>query len=127
MGEADLAQIAHIVAKTYQCIAMISGATDYLSDGEHHAQIHNGTPLFPKITASGCLLSAVCGAFLAVAKPEQYFDAMLEACTAYAIAGELAAQGLKTTQHGQFYVGLLDQLAHLSLETINQYARISYE
>ncbi len=59
-GEADLAQIAHIVAKTYQCIAMISGATDYLSDGEHHAQIHNGTPLFPKITASGCLLSFGC-------------------------------------------------------------------
>ncbi|MGC6404893.1 hydroxyethylthiazole kinase [Bisgaard Taxon 45] len=125
-GNADLAEIARCVAEKYQCIAMISGATDYLSDGKRQVQIHNGTPLFPKITASGCLLSAICGAFLAVAEPAQYFDAMLEACTAYAIAGELAAQPLSDTQHGQFYLGLLDQLASLSPEKIKQYARISY-
>ncbi|MDP9500047.1 hydroxyethylthiazole kinase [Bisgaard Taxon 45] len=125
-GDADLAEIARNVAEQYQCIAMISGATDYLSDGKRQVQIHNGTPLFPKITASGCLLSALCGAFLAVAEPAQYFDAMLEACTAYAIAGELAAQPLSDTQHGQFYLGLLDQLASLSPEKIKQYARISY-
>ncbi|XWY19242.1 hydroxyethylthiazole kinase [Bisgaard Taxon 45] len=125
-GDADLAEIARNVAEQYQCIAMISGATDYLSDGKRQVQIHNGTSLFPKITASGCLLSALCGAFLAVAEPAQYFDAMLEACTAYAIAGELAAQPLSDTQHGQFYLGLLDQLASLSPEKIKQYARISY-
>lgn len=126
-GNANVAEIARVVAEKYHCVAMISGATDYLSDGKRHAQIHNGTPLFPKITASGCLLSAVCGAFLAVANPEQYFDAMLEACTAYAIAGELAARPLTEAQLGQFYLGLLDQLASLSPEKINQYARISYE
>lgn len=126
-GNANLAEIARIVAEKYHCVAMISGATDYVSDGKRHAQIHNGTPLFPKITASGCLLSAVCGAFLAVAKPEEYFDAMVEGCTTYALAGELAAEQLSDTQHGQFYVGLLDQLANISPEQVSQLARVSYE
>lgn len=126
-GSGNLAEIASLVAQQYQCVVMISGATDYISDGKRQAQIHNGTVLFPKITASGCLLSAICGAFLAVADSEQYFDAMLEGCSAYAIAGELAAQSLSDTQHGQFYIGLLDQLASISPEQIKQYARISYE
>ncbi|STO55069.1 hydroxyethylthiazole kinase [Canicola haemoglobinophilus] len=126
-GNADLAEIAHLVARKYQCIAVISGETDYISDGTRLAKLNNGTPMFPKITASGCLLSAVCGAFLAVAEPKEHFDALVEGCSAYAIAGELAAQSLSPTQLGQFTVGLLDQLASLTAEQINQYARISYE
>ncbi|NBI13930.1 hydroxyethylthiazole kinase [[Haemophilus] felis] len=126
-GTGNLAEIARTVAQQYGCVVMISGETDYLSDGKRHAQIHNGTPLFPKITASGCLLSAICGAFLAMAKPEEYFEAMVEGCAAYALAGELAAQSLTAAQHGQFYVRLLDELAALTPEQINKYARISYE
>ena len=126
-GSGNLSDIARTVAQQYGCVVMISGETDYLSDGKRHAQIHNGTPLFPKITASGCLLSAICGAFLAMAKPEEYFEAMVEGCAAYALAGELAAQSLTAAQHGQFYVRLLDELAALTPEQINKYARISYE
>ncbi|TDF40933.1 hydroxyethylthiazole kinase [Histophilus somni] len=126
-GMADIAEIAHLVARKYQCIAVISGETDYISDGKRLAKLNNGTPLFPKITASGCLLSAVCSAFLAVAEQKDYFDALVEGCSAYAIAGEIAAQSLSSTQFGQFTLGLLDQLASLTPEQINQYARISYE
>lgn len=124
-GSADLAQIAATVAQKYGCVAAISGATDYISDGKRHAQLNNGTPMFPKITASGCLLSAVCGAFLAIADAEHYFDAVVEACTAYAIAGELAAKNLQPHQLGQFNIGLLDQLAAITPQQIEQAAKIS--
>lgn len=126
-GESNLAEIAHQVARQYDCIAVISGETDFISDGSHLAKLNNGTPMFPKVTASGCLLSAVCGAFLAVAEPENYFDALVEGCSAYAIAGEIAAQSLRENQLGQFSVGLLDQLAALSSTQVEQLARISYE
>lgn len=126
-GKANLGEIAHKVARQYGCIAIISGETDFISDGSRLAKLQNGTPLFPKITASGCLLSAICGAFLAVAEPQDYFAALIEGCSAYAIAGEIAAEPLSATQNGQFFVGLLDQLASLSPEQLNQYARISYE
>ena len=58
---------------------LISGEVDIISDGNQTATIHNGTPLFPKVTASGCLLSAVCAAFLAVDEGNHFF-ATVEAC-----------------------------------------------
>ena len=105
------------------CRAVIGGGGDIVSDGTQTATVHNGTSLFPKVTASGCLLSAVCAAFLAVSEGN-YFSATLEACVAYTIAGECAAQGL-TTQVGQFQIRLLDELAALSPETIGQRGRIN--
>lgn len=126
-GNADFADIAKKVATKYQCIAAVSGETDYLSDGNKVIKIHNGTPLFPKITGSGCLLSAVCGAFLGIAKKGEDLTACVNACTAYAVAGEIAAKGLSITQTGQFYIGFLDSLAALTNEQVQQYARVDDE
>ncbi|QGM80648.1 hydroxyethylthiazole kinase [Otariodibacter oris] len=124
-GNADMNSIAKKVANQYQSVVAISGEVDVVSDGVKTVNIHNGTPMFPKITASGCLLSSVCGAFLAVAEKQHYFDAVVEACTAYAVAGEILAEKLSPTDNGQFYVGLLDQLASLSVEKIEQYGRVN--
>ena len=130
-GVADMESIAKNIAQQYRCTAIISGAIDVISNGKQLAKIHNGSVLFPKITGSGCLLSAVCGAFLAVADQSSSFDAAfnasVEACTAYAIAGELAAQGLRPDQHGQFYTALLDQLAALNSEKVQQLANVELQ
>ncbi|QEY23346.1 hydroxyethylthiazole kinase [Neisseria animalis] len=125
-GEADVAAIARRVAEQYRCVAAVSGKTDYISDGLRLAKIHNGTPMFTRITASGCLLGAVCGAFAAVAEGK-VFEAVCEACTAYAVAGELAAASLKPTELGQFGVNLMNELGALSAAVIEQNARIVYE
>ncbi|STZ76139.1 hydroxyethylthiazole kinase [Bergeriella denitrificans] len=124
-GDADRAEIARIVAEQYGCVAALSGATDYISDGRRAAQIANGTPMFEKITASGCLLGAICGAFAAVADGA-VFEAVCEACTAYAVAGERAAAALQPSELGQFGVRLLDELGALSAETVTHQARIVY-
>lgn len=87
--------------------------------------MQNGVALFPKITASGCLLSAVVGAFLAVAPRENAFQAACEACTVYAVAGELAAEGLQNHQVGSFTWRLLDALAAISTEQVAQKAKIT--
>lgn len=125
-GSGNLADIAKTVAQKYRCIAALSGEVDFISDGTQVAEIHNGTPMFPKITASGCLLGAVCGAFLAVAEKSDYFTACIEACTAYAIAGELAAHNIKATELGKFGTRLLDNLAALTPELIAQYQKVNY-
>ena len=124
-GEADLSQIAKDVALKYNCIVSISGEIDYISDGKKVAKIDNGTSLFPKITGSGCLLSAVCGAFLTL--DDNSFDLTLNACTSYAIAGELAQENLSNNQTGQFYIALLDNLAKIDDETVEKYAKISFD
>lgn len=124
-GNVNLSQIAKDVAIKYNCIVSISGEIDYISDGLQVAKINNGTQLFPKITGSGCLLSAVCGAFLTLGKNS--FDLTLNACTAYAIAGEIAQEKLSENQTGQFYISLLDNLAKIDDETLEQYAKVSFE
>ena len=123
-GKINLQEVAQRVAQRYDCTVLISGEVDIISDGKQTATIHNGTPLFPKVTASGCLLSAVCAAFLAVDEGN-HFSATVEACAAYTVAGELAAKNL-TTQVGQFQIRLLDELAALTPDLIEQNAEVKY-
>lgn len=127
-GQGDATQLAHITrqcAKKYQCIVAVSGEIDYISDGEQTFALANGTPLFPKITASGCLLGSICAAFLAVAEPKNYLNATLAACACYAIAGQVVAESLNPTDYGQFHVGLLNQLAKIQQQDIDQYLNLS--
>lgn len=112
--------IVRKVAQKWHCVAIVSGAVDYISDGERVVCLKNGVDLFAKITASGCLLSAVVGAFLAVAPREAHFQAACEACAVYAVAGEIAAQGLQNTQVGTFAWRLLDSLATISSEQVSE-------
>lgn len=122
-GDADnLGAIAKACANKYHCVVALSGKTDYISDGKQVIAIHNGTPLFPKITASGCLLAAICAAFLAVADDD--LVATVDAVLTYAIAGELAAKPLKPTQTGTFYTQLIDTLGAITHADIAKYANI---
>ena len=125
-GEADLADVAKQVAQQYHCIVAISGETDFVSDGQRVAKAQNGTSLSPKITGSGCLLGAICAAFLSVAPASAYFDAVVEATTVYAVAGELTARTLNRTQTGTFAVKFLDQLAEINMTLAEQQGRVIY-
>lgn len=123
-GHADVAMLAKDCANRYGCVVAVSGAVDYVSDGDAVFTINNGTPMFPKITASGCLLAGVCGAFLAVANPSEALQAVVAASGSYAVAGELAAARLEQTQLGQFYVGLMDCLGEIDDDTVAKFAKI---
>ncbi len=113
------------MAQKYDCIVAISGKIDYISDGQKVAKIDNGTPLFPKITGSGCLLGAIIGAFLSLDGDD--FTLCVSACTSYAIAGQIAGENLKDYETGQFFAKLLDNLALIDDETVEKYKRVSYE
>ncbi|OPH38686.1 Hydroxyethylthiazole kinase [Moraxella lacunata] len=123
-GHGDGSQLAHIAktcAQKYQTTVALSGATDYISDGDKLIAVHNGTPLFPKITASGCLLGVVCGAFLAV--HDDTLLGVLDAVLTYTIAGELASDGLGESQSGTFYTKLIDKLGEISEQDVQKHAR----
>lgn len=125
-GGADLAERARQAAQQCGCTVILSGARDYVSDGRQTAALDNGSPLMPKITASGCLFSAVTGAFAAVADADHYFQAALEACAVYAVAGEMAADGLPEHAAGRFAVRFLDALGGIQAADAEQAARLVY-
>ncbi|PJG81904.1 hydroxyethylthiazole kinase [Caviibacterium pharyngocola] len=123
-GTADLFHITQEVARRYGCVALLSGATDIIADENHLVTLQNGSAMFPKVTASGCLFSAVCAAFLAVSDG-RYFSACVEACAVYIVAGELAAQDLQPSQYGEFSLALLDRLASIDSAQVAQKLNIT--
>ena len=122
-GSADITSAAVKVAQRYQCYVSVSGEQDIVTDGVQTYTIENGTPRFTKMTGAGCLLSCVCGAFLAV-DPAASLEAVVMANCAYAVAGEIVAQQLTAPAVGTFRRQLLDQLSQLDQETVRQCAKI---
>ena len=123
-GELDIRkQLAAIndYAKQHQLIIAITGATDYICDGDRIIALHNGHPMMTHITGSGCTATALIGAFLAVADP---LYATMTALTCLNIAGELAA--VNCNGPGSLQVRLLDALYQLDDNTITQYAQIEH-
>lgn len=108
-GSADLAEVAKKVAKRYNCTVVLSGPTDYISDGTHDTTVTHGTHLFQIHVGSGDMLSSLIAAFAAVSK-DNYFEAARMACLIFATTGEIVANELVDEKPGSFIVALLDKL-----------------
>ncbi|OQY19443.1 MAG: hydroxyethylthiazole kinase [Desulfobacteraceae bacterium 4572_35.1] len=86
--DAEVAAIS--LAKKYNCVVVVSGATDLITDGNKRNLVNNGHAMMPKVTGLGCTATAIIGAFAAVNT-----DTMAAATNAMAtmgICGELAAE-----------------------------------
>ncbi|WP_214888693.1 hydroxyethylthiazole kinase [Exiguobacterium sp. s142] len=103
-------QLAERAANRYSCVVVITGATDFVSDGTVTLEILGGHPLMTETTGTGCLLSAVVGAFLAV-EPD-VMTATSTALTGYARCGELASEA--ATGPGDFPIHFLNALATMT-------------
>jgi hydroxyethylthiazole kinase len=92
-----------------------TGAVDRLRSHDHKASLTVGHPLLPKVTATGCALSAGVAAFLACHR-EDRFQATLAALAAFGAAGAYA--GERAQGPGSFAVALLDAFPNLTAEFI---------
>lgn len=108
----DVSCIADEFAKKSGCVISVSGPVDYITDGSHSERISNGSPLMPRVTATGCVASAITGAVAAVEKSS--FDAALNAMAIMGVAGEIAASRSEGT--GSFQVRFLDELSNFDAE-----------
>ncbi|QND41268.1 hydroxyethylthiazole kinase (plasmid) [Rhizobium leguminosarum bv. viciae] len=113
---------ARWLAERQQSVVAVTGAVDFVTDGERAVRIEGGSALMPQVTALGCSLTCLVGAFAATA-PEDIFGATVAALATFAIAGEEAALG--AAGPGSFSWRFLDALAALDAETLDAVARIS--
>lgn len=100
---------AHELALEHRCVVGITGEVDYVTDGTRLLAVSGSHELLTRVTATGCALSAICGAFLAV-DPEP-LAATAHAFAAFATAGERAAAGCPGP--GSLRWRLLDELHRL--------------
>lgn len=112
-GDMDTETVAAEVARQYGCVVAVTGETDALTDGQRIVRISGGHPVMSRITGAGCLLSAVCGAFLSVGKDDP-FRAVAAALAFYKAAGERAAA--TSSLLGSFLSAFIDRLALLGEE-----------
>lgn len=97
---------ARALAAKLGCTVLLTGARDIVSDGARSAAISGGSELMPLVTGGGCMLSALCGAILAVEG-----DAFAAACSAslcWKRCSELAEQMSGRAGPGSLRASLMD-------------------
>ena len=120
VGE-EASDLARAAARGLGVVASVTGAVDYVSDGDRVLAVANGHALLAAVSGTGCMSSAITGCFLAVAESPR--DAAAEALVAFGVAGEDAAVGAKGP--GSFHVNLYDALAALDPATLDARAKVS--
>ena len=80
------------LAKKTGAVVAVTGAVDYVTDGQRVVAIEGGAELMTLSTGLGCALSATSAAFAAVAPP---LEAATAALTVFAAAGKHAARSCK--------------------------------
>ncbi|MDR2051266.1 MAG: hydroxyethylthiazole kinase [Deltaproteobacteria bacterium] len=105
--EAELAlEAAGRVAGRTGRVTMVTGATDYVTDGLRLMSVPGGHPLMSRVTGTGCALGAAAAVFLGAGLP--LFRAAVTASAVFAFAG--AKAGEEARGPGGFAAAFLDQL-----------------
>ncbi len=107
---ADPTTLAAKAALHFGTLVAVTGPVDIVSDGRQHIEIDLGHPWMSRVSGTGCLLSAVVAAFLAVA-PENRLKATGNALAYFAAAGEEAHRRAQDLGLGAFAGAFLDALS----------------
>jgi hydroxyethylthiazole kinase len=121
-ASSDAARSAAIaLARASGAIVAVTGKIDYVTDGERTVTIDNGDVMLTRVTATGCAVTALVGAYLGAGlKP---LEAAVAGLATMGVAGEIAAA--KSAGPGSFQVALFDALAALDGATLAQRAHIA--
>ena len=99
-------ETADNIAKDRGSTIVISGATDYITDGINTKKIRFGHPIMTSITGMGCCLTAVIAAALAIT--QKPFEAGIIGSQYFSLCGELVSQ--KHKKPGSFKSAFIDML-----------------
>jgi thiamine-phosphate diphosphorylase/hydroxyethylthiazole kinase len=114
-GEADKVWLVKALAARERNVVLMTGKTDYLSDGDRTYAIKNGHAYLGRITGSGCTLGTTIAAFLTVHKEDRLLAA-LAGILMFEIAAEQAAARDDVKGPGTFVPAFIDQLFQISAD-----------
>ncbi|KAI0743772.1 Hydroxyethylthiazole kinase [Daedaleopsis nitida] len=139
---ADPAGFVRNLARKERAIIVLTGVTDYISDGTTVVRLSNGHPLLGEITGSGCMVGTAvatfCGGASMAEATKREEDAVEDAklargdmlvaavggVLAVTVASELAAARPDVKGSGTFLPALIDELGALTPEKIAAYAKV---
>lgn len=110
----DALDAARCLAEETGAVVVISGETDYITNGKEVFTVEGGSPIMTSVTGMGCTATALTGAFAAVVT-----DPMVAATAAMAVmslAGERAA--VNARGNGSMQMHFLDELYNLDSDAL---------
>ncbi|MGL4343870.1 MAG: hydroxyethylthiazole kinase [Cellulosilyticaceae bacterium] len=128
INEANIDHVIHMaksLSHRTDAVIAISGAIDVVADDKTAYVIYNGHPIMERITGTGCMLSALVGAFCG-ANEERILEATAAAVAAMGVCGELAYDKMVSTDGGtlSFRTYLIDYMSRINGELLNGGIRI---
>lgn len=121
----DAVLVAKDVARKYDCVAAITGPVDVISDGERVVKIKNGHPMLSRVTGTGCMTSALVGAF--VGTRGDRLAAAVGAVACMGIAGEMAYETAEQLGTGSFRTAIIDSLSKMTPALFAERAKLDEE
>ncbi len=118
----DAAAVAKKAAERTGCVVAVTGAVDVVSDGGRMAAIRNGHAMMSKVTGTGCMSTALTGAFAGIT--DDYFIAAAAGLATLGIAGEMAWEKAGMYGTGSFRGALIDAVSLLDRRTFERRAKI---
>lgn len=118
---------AETVARAFHCVVAMSGALDIITDGEHSCLCANGVPWMSRVTGTGCSLTGLTAAFIAVSSGalEANLEAAAMGTAMMGCAGELAYQKTQHLGLGSFHVALHDSLSQITDRELAAMAKLT--
>jgi hydroxyethylthiazole kinase len=124
-SEKDGTVVAASVANKFGCVAAITGAVDVVSDGKRIVKISNGHRMLSDVTGTGCMSTALTGAFCGVTN--DMLAAAAAGVSAMGIAGEIAYENAGEKGTGSFHIAIIDAISTLTKATMQERAKIYEE
>ena len=116
-GESNLddetrAKLVAELAKRERNIVVMTGPTDFVSDGKSTFAIRNGHDYLERVTGTGCVLGTIISAALAAHREDKLL-ATIAGMLHFEIAAEFAAVRDDVKGPGTFMSALIDELDHI--------------
>jgi thiamine-phosphate diphosphorylase/hydroxyethylthiazole kinase len=109
LNDIEKAALVKSLAARERNVVVMTGATDFISDGLRTFSVKNGHPLLGRITGSGCVLGTTISLMLAVSRSDKLLAA-IAGLLHYEIAAEVAAAREDVKGPGTFVPALIDEL-----------------
>ena len=118
--------VAEALAREQRMVIVVTGPTDYVTDGTKTLAVTGGAAEATQVTGTGCALSALIGAFVATADGTDGLSAVhyAAACCCF-YKGCTATAAASSRGPGSFKVHLMDALAIPELEIANMLAEVT--
>lgn len=125
-GVGDPARVVRDLSARTGAVVAITGPRDFVSDGTRVLGVDNGHPMMRNVTGTGCMATAMIGAFVGAledrSRTADRLAATAAALACYGLAGEIAAS--RARGPGSFRVELMDALHGLDQAAIESGVRV---